>query len=697
MQSRKFCSLAIPCHKQIALYAKLGKLQDARKVFDHMPNKDVTSWNSIVAGYFQNNQPGEAQILFDQMPFRNLVSWNGLISGYVKNGMLSDARNIFDKMPERNVVSWTAMVRGYVEEGLVSEAESLFWKMPEKNVVSWTVMLGGLIQEGRVEEAWKLYNMMAAKDVVATTSMIGGLCQVGRVDEARVIFDDMPYRNVFSWTSMVSGYAQHGKVDIARKLFEVMPEKNEVSWSAMLMGYLQSGRIQEALKFFDVMPVKPLSVCNTLVLSLGQAGEFTRAQDVFDSLREKDVDTWNAMIKVYMENGLELHALDIFRLMQSQGIRLNFSLSASVLSVCANLASLDYGRQIHAQILKSKLDYDPYIFAVIISMYMKCGALTKGKQVFDSFVSKELVLWNSIITGYGQHGLGNEALQLFLDMHASGVAADDVTFVGVLTGCSYTGKVKEAQEIFGDMGSKYLVEPKTEHYACMVDMLGRAGRLNEAIALIEDMPEKAGATIWGSFIAACKIHGDLNFAEIAADKLQELEPENSGPYVLLSNVYASKGRWLDVSNLRKSMRTRKVKKSPGCSWVVVEKKVHMFTSDGSMYHPDHVMIANMLKELGTLLGEAGYIPDGSFVLHDVDEEEKECSLGHHSERLAVAYGLLKLPEGMPIRVMKNLRICGDCHTAIKLIAKVTGREVILRDGNRFHHFKDGLCSCGDYW
>nr|GLL31774.1 pentatricopeptide repeat-containing protein At1g56690, mitochondrial-like isoform X2 [Ipomoea trifida] len=684
-------------NSRIACFARLGQIKDARKVFDQLLNKNVASWNAIISCYFQNHRPIEAQQLFDQMPRRNIVSWNGLVSGYVKNGMVNEARKVFERMPERNVVSWTALVRGYVEEGLISEAESLFWQMPEKNVVSWTVMLGGLIQAGRIGEAKRLYDMMPVKDVVSMTNMIGGYCLAGRVDEARGIFDSMDVKNVISWTSMVTGYAQNDRVDIARKLFEVMPEKNEVSWTAMLLGYTQNGRIEEAWKLFKEMPVKPTAACNAIILGVGQNGEVDKARMVFDSTMEKDDGTWSAMIKVYERKGYELNALNLFRLMQREGVRPNFPSLISTLSVCASLATIDYGREIHALLIRSKLDEDIYVSSVLITMYVKCGDLVRARTIFDRLSSKDTVTWNSIITGYAQNGLGEEALEVFREMCSQGIAPDVVTFVGVLSACSYTGKVKEGQDIFESMNSKYLLEPESEHYACMVDLLGRAGRLTEAMDLIEKMPMEADAVIWGSLLAACRMHMNLDFAEVAGKKLLQLEPEKTGPYVLLSNIYATKGRWADAAAVRRDMRSRKLSKSPGCSWLVVEKKVHMFTGGESKPHPEHQMIIKMLDTLGSMLREAGYYPDGSFVLHDVEEEERVQSLRYHSEKLAVAYGLLKLPGGIPIRVMKNLRVCGDCHSAIKLIAKVTGREIILRDANRFHHFKDGSCSCRDYW
>ncbi|XP_051128630.1 pentatricopeptide repeat-containing protein At1g56690, mitochondrial-like [Andrographis paniculata] len=698
IQCRRYClTAAIPASSQIAYYVRLGEIHTARKLFDQIPEKTIATWNSIISGYFQNTQPEEAQRLFEEMPQRNTVSWNGLISGYIKNGMVMKARQVFDVMPERNVISWTAMVKGYVMEGMISEAEALFWNMPERNVVSWTVMLEGLIRQGRINEARSLYNLMPVKDIVARTSMIGGLCSQGHLDEARRIFDDMPRKNVVSWTTMISGYVQNGKVDVARKLFEVMPGRNEVTWTAMLMGYTQCGRIEDALELFNTMPTKPVVACNAMITALGECGEVAKARRVFDLMREKDEGTWNAMIKIYERRGFELKALDVFRLMQEKGVRPHFPSLISILSVCASLAILDHGRQIHAQVLRSKLDNDVYLSSVLITMYMKCGDMVNAKMLFDRFSDRDVVMWNAMITGYAQHGLGDEALDSFREMALSGIQADEITFIGILSACSYRGKVKEGKEIFEAMKSKYSVEPTTEHYACMVDLLGRAGQLNEAMDLINGMLVEPDAVVWGSLMGACRNHMNADLAEVAAKKLLELEPKNAGPHVLLSNIYASKGRWGDVAKLRENMRSWKVRKLPGYSWIEVDKEVHVFSGGETKLHIEHMEIIKMWEKLGAMLRETGYNPDGAFALHDVDDEEKAQSLRLHSEKLAVVFGLVKIPKGVPIRVMKNLRVCGDCHTSIKLIAKVTGREIIVRDANRFHHFRDGTCSCKDYW
>lgn len=569
--------------------------------------------------------------------------------------------------------------------------------MPERNHVTYTVLLGGFLDAGRVNEARKLFDEMPDKDVVARTAMLSGYCQAGRITEARALFDEMPKRNVVSWTAMISGYAQNGKVILARKLFEVMPDRNEVSWTAMLVGYIQAGHVEDAEDLFNAMPDHPVAACNAMMVGFGQHGMVDAAKAMFERMCARDDGTWSAMIKVYEQNEFLMEALSTFREMLCRGIRPNYTSFISILTVCAALATADYGRELHAAMLRCSFDTDVFAVSALITMYIKCGNLDKAKRVFNMFEPKDVVMWNSMITGYAQHGLGEEALGIFDDLRLARMAPDGITYIGVLTACSYTGKVKEGREIFNSMGMNSSIRLGAAHYSCMVDLLGRAGLVDEALDLINNMPVEPDAIIWGALMGACRMHKNAEIAEVAAKKLLELEPGSAGPYVLLSHIYTSTGRWEDASDMRKFISSRNLNKSPGCSWIEYNKMVHLFTSGDVLSHPEHAIILNMLEELDGLLMESGYSADGSFVLHDVDEEQKAQSLRYHSERQAVAYGLLKVPAGMPIRVMKNLRVCGDCHSAIKLITKITSREIILRDANRFHHFKDGLCSCRDYW
>ena len=265
-----------------------------------------------------------------------------------------------------------------------------------------------------------------------------------------------------------------------------------------------------------------------------------------------------------------------------------------------------------------------------------------------------------------------------------------------MSACSHAGLVDRGTEYFYSMNQYYGITANSRHYTCMVDLLGRAGRLDESQKLIRNMPFEPDAAAWGALLGASRIHGNTKLAEMAAELVFEMEPENGGMYVLLSNLYAASGRWADVSKMRLKMRDTGVKKIPGCSWLEIQNKIHMFSA-GDSCHPDRDKIYAYLEELDFKMRQEGYVASTNLILHDVDEEEKEHMLKYHSEKLAVAFGILSIPAGRPIRVIKNLRVCEDCHNAIKYISKIVGRLIILRDSNRFHHFREGSCSCGDYW
>jgi pentatricopeptide repeat protein len=301
-----------------------------------------------------------------------------------------------------------------------------------------------------------------------------------------------------------------------------------------------------------------------------------------------------------------------------------------------------------------------------------------------------------MITGYGMHGHGEEALALFHKMQKIGIKPDHVTFTCVLNACSHAGLVDEGRQYFNSMSQAFCVTPRVEHYACMVDLLGRAGCLDEAQTFIERMPLEPNAGVWGALLGACRIHGNIELGERVAKCLFNLEPENDGNYILLSNIYASSGRWDDVAKVRAKMKEKQVKRTPGRSLVEVKGRIHAFCV-GDRSHPQSDQIYATLEILAGQMKEAGYIPNTNFTLHNVEEEVKENLLSSHSEKLAIAFGLINTSPGTPIQITKNLRVCDDCHTATKFICKIVSREIIMRDANRFHHFKDGLCSCGDYW
>eukprot|EP01018_Ginkgo_biloba_P022532 Gb_14918 [translate_table: standard] len=685
----------------VNMYAKCRSVVDARRVFDQMSKRDVFSWTVMIAAYTRDGLAEEALTLFHRMQqagiqpnqftfasvlpaCANLATLkevheeiircrfecdvfvgSALVDMYAKCGSIENASDVFEKMPKRDIVSWNAMIAGYAQNGHVDEALKLFQEMPQRDVFSWNAMISGYAQNGDVDEAMKLFQKMPQRDLVSWNIMIAGYTQNGKVEEALKLFQKMPQQDVVSWNTMIAGYIQSGHFDEALKLFQNMPEPDVVSWNAMIAGYAQNGHVDEALKLFQKMP-KP------------------------------NVVSWNAMIAGYAQNGQGEEALKLYQQMQLTGVKPDPTTFASVLPACANFAALEQGMEIHEDVINSGLQSDVFVANALVDMYAKCGNTEKARDLFDNMHQRNAISWTSLIAGYSMNGCAKEALKLFEQMQQSGMKPDHVTLVCVLSACCHAGLVDEGRQYFDCMGSDYGITPTMEHYGCMVDLLGRAGHLEEAEDFINKMPIKPDASVWGCLLGACRVHSNIELGERVAEHLFELDPQNASPYVLLSNIYATVGRWDGIEKVRNMMKNRRVKKTPGCSWIEVDKQVHAFLV-GDTSHPQTHEIYAKLETLSGQMKAAGYVPDMNFVLNDVEEEQKEQILFHHSEKLAIAFGLISTSSGTTIRVIKNLRVCGDCHSAIKFISKIAAREIVVRDANRYHHFKDGWCSCGDYW
>lgn len=429
-----------------------------------------------------------------------------------------------------------------------------------------------------------------------------------------------------------------------------------------------------------------------------KAGRIHEAREVFNCLPERDVVSCTAIISGYAQLNLDKEALEVFRYLQGKGMESNYVTYASVLTALSGLAALDLGRQVHAHILRCELPFYVVLQNSLIDMYAKCGNLTYARRIFNSMPERTVISWNAMLVGYSKHGRGGEGIDLFRFMREENkTKPDSVTILAVLSGCSHGGMEDVGLRIFYEMVEKDdWFKPEIGHYGCLVDLLGRAGRVEEAFELVKKMPCEPTAAVLGSLLGACRVHAKVEIGEFIGRQLIEVEPENAGNYVILSNIYASAGRWEDVGNMRHLMTQKAVTKEPGKSWIEIGQFLHTFhASDRS--HPRREEVFSKLKDLCVKLKEAGYVPDLSCVLHDVDDEQKEKILLGHSEKLALTLGLIATPAGASLRVIKNLRICVDCHNFAKLISKVYQRKVSLRDKNRFHYIDGGVCSCGDYW
>ncbi|XP_052190992.1 pentatricopeptide repeat-containing protein At1g34160 [Diospyros lotus] len=434
----------------------------------------------------------------------------------------------------------------------------------------------------------------------------------------------------------------------------------------------------------------------TLLDVYAKSGDLENAHNVFDGMRVRDIASWNALIAGLAQGSRPNEALELFKRLRLEGLKPNEVTVLGVLSACSQLGAIREGEKIWDYIRDENLDANVQVCNAAIDMYAKCGFVEKAYWVFDNIkCKKSLVTWNTLIMASAMHGDGYRALELFEQMHEANVSRDSVSYLAALCACNHAGLVEEGFRLFNSMEGCG-ISPNVKHYGCVVDLLGRAGRLEEAFQLVDSMPMVPDVVLWQTLLGACKTYGNINMAERVSRMLMEMGSNSCGNFVLLSNLYAAHERWDDVRRVRDAMNSIEVKKVPGFSYTEVDGAVHKFVN-GDQSHPSWQHIYRKLEEVRFRIEAYGYVPETNYVLHDIGQEEKENALCYHSEKLAVAFGLISTGESSPIQVIKNLRICGDCHVVIKLISKIYDREIIVRDRARFHRFKEGSCSCRDYW
>ncbi|KAJ9676089.1 hypothetical protein PVL29_024874 [Vitis rotundifolia] len=569
---------------------------------------------------------------------------NNLINMYGKCGLIQDALNLFNQLPHRDPISWASILTANNQANLPRLTLSMFPAMfkqdglqPDHYVFACLVKacaILGAIKQGKQVHASFIVSPVSDDDVVKS-SLVDMYAKCGLPDIGRVVFDSISSKNSISWTAMISGYAQSGRKLDAIQLFQKMPVKNLLSWTALISGLVQSGNWVDSFYLFMEMQSKGIDIVDPFILS-------------------------------------------------------------SIIGASANLAVLGLGKQIHCLVILLGYESSLFVSNALVDMYAKCSDVLAAKNIFGQMVQRDIVSWTSIIVGTAQHGLAEEALSLYNRMLSTGLKPNEVTFVGLIYACSHVGLVSKGRYFFDSMIKDYGINPSLQHYTCLLDLLSRSGHLEEAENLIKAMPFKPDEATWAALLSACNHHRNTLIGIRVADHLLSLKPEDPSTYILLSNIYASAAMWESVSKVRRFMAAMEVKKEPGYSCIVLGKESQVFLA-GETSHPAKDEIFGLLKELDAEMKRRGYIPDTSSVLHDLEQQEKERQLFWHSERLAVAYGLLKGIPGMVLHIVKNLRVCGDCHTVLKFISIIVKREIVVRDANRYHHFKDGKCSCNNFW
>ncbi|KAK7350899.1 hypothetical protein VNO77_09938 [Canavalia gladiata] len=632
-------------NRLVDAYGKCRRLEDARKVFDHMPHKNTFSYNAILSVLTKSGNLDEALSIFKFMPEPDQCSWNAMVSGFAQHDRFEEALKFFVGMHSEDFV---------LNEYSFGSALSACAGLADLNV---GIQIHTLISKSRY-----------SSDVYMGSALVDMYSKCGVVACAQRAFDGMVVRNIVSWNSLITCYEQNGPAGKALEVFVRMMnsgvEPDEITlasvvsacatlsaireglqihaqvmkWdkfrndlvlgNALVDMYAKCNRVNEARLVFDRMPLRDVVSETSMVSGYARAASVKAARLMFSKMMERNVVSWNALIAGYTQNGENEEAVRLFLLLKRESIWPTHYTFGNLLNVCANLADLKLGRQAHTHILKhgfwflSGEESDIFVGNSLIDMYMKCGLVEDGCLVFEHMLERDNVSWNAMIMGYAQNGYGTEALEIFSKMLVSGEKPDHVTMIGVLSACSHAGLVEEGRHYFQSMRTEHGLAPMKDHYTCMVDLLGRAGCLDEANNLIQTMPMQPDAVVWGSLLAACKVHGNITLGKCVAEKLIEIDPLNSGPYVLLSNMYAELGKWKDVVRVRKQMRQQGVIKQPGCSWIEIQSRVHVFLVKDKR-HPRKKDIYLVLKILTKQMKRAGYVPevdDGEIFEEESDSE-----------------------------------------------------------------------------
>ncbi|KAG0476602.1 hypothetical protein HPP92_012977 [Vanilla planifolia] len=742
----------------ISAYASAGLYDDALLLFRSNPQlySSTVPWSSLISGFSRSGRTVDAFHIFHRMLFVGLRPDPYSLGAYIRacsnlpsliTGEVAHSLAIKSSLNADSFVA-AALVAMYSNCGQATAATFVFDSVPmecRSNRVLWTSLIMARAHDGDHLRAMELFRLMRYEGfapnqftlpIVLTACAADLALDFGRQIHALATHTGL-YTSQFVQSSLVNLYAKCSDLAAAKMVLALAEHDDTVSWNSLIVRCSRAALHDDALSLFSEMHRRCIGmdefsfpsalnslaaaddlgnglalhclvektgfgnrqhVGNALVDMYSKCGQPVVAYKLFDTLPSRNVVGWTALYNGYSRHVSDESALRLYCRMRAIGVHPDEYIISSVLSSCADLTLLELGRQVHAVAILLGLVSFRSASNSLITMYAKSGCAHAACEVFNSMIHRDAITWTAMIVGYAQNGRGRDSLVLFNQMVRSGATPDYVTFIGLLFACSHAGMVDVGRAHFDSMEPLYGVAPGPEHYACMVDLLCRGGRVSEGAALLFSGAgaAMADATVWKSLLAGSRVHRDVHVAEWAAGELLRLDPGDATAYVMLSNVYSAAGRWTDVARVRGVMRARGVTKEPGCSWVEDCGRVHVFHVDDR----GHPMAAEIYEKVTEMLEEAeaaGYMVDTRWSLQYAAEEEREWGLAHHSEKLAVAFGLLCGPKEKPIRVYKNLRICGDCHTAIKFVAKVYEREIVLRDSNCFHHFSGGNCSCFDYW
>ncbi|XP_010260690.1 PREDICTED: pentatricopeptide repeat-containing protein At5g52850, chloroplastic [Nelumbo nucifera] len=723
----------------INLYSKCNKFLEVSDIFASMENGDTVSWTATISSFVRARDWTQSLRLYSRMirmgvppneftfvellaasvflgldhgklVHAHVILWGiklnkilktALVDMYSKCQRMGDAEKVSVQTPEADVLLWTALISGYTRVLDVAGAIAIFRKMITRGFMPNNFTYAGVLNacssilDLRLGQQIHLKVIQAGleHDVSVGNALVDMYMKCSSLmGFALKAFEEILSPNIISWTSLIAGFTQHGFEGQAFQAFFEMrivgEEPNSFTLSSILKACHKVGSLNQVQSLHAYILKTKLdtdtTVANALIDVYARLQVLDYAWRVFNMMNHRDAITYTSLATMINHMGNHEMTVNILTNMHNNGVKMDDFSLASFLCAYASLAAIEPGKQLHCYAVKSSLCRWISVSNGLVDFYGKCGSMHDACRIFMEITEPNIVSWNGLISGLALNGHFFSALSRFEDMKLAGIEPDNITFLLVLYACSHGGLVDQGLEYFHSMSKSYNMIPQLDHYVCLVDLLGRAGRLEEAVNVIETMPFTADALIYKTMLASCRLHGNIALGEDMARRVLELDQSDPAIYVLLANMYDDAGR-SDLGNqTRQLMRQRGLRKNPGQSWIEIRNKVHVFKA-GDRSHPQINEIHEKLESLGARLDSLGY------------SYEDNASSSYHSEKLAVGFGLLGTTSRAPIRIIKNLRICKDCHTFIRLVTEVVDREIIMRDGNRYHMFKKGDCSCRGYW
>ncbi|KAH7331573.1 hypothetical protein KP509_20G040800 [Ceratopteris richardii] len=730
----------------IDLYCKCGALSEAQDILNEIPVRGVVPWTTLMAGYVDHGSCHEALECFDKMQNedqvvpdefsfasslkacghegclergrdvhlkltkvgyeRDAYIGSSLISMYAKCNSPREAQKVFDSLPVQNIVVWNALLSGYAEHAHVKEALTCFKEMKMNGIVPDAVALActlkccgdaNAVDEGRALHTLVRQQRLEGHPAIAS-SLVAFYTRHGSHGEALEVFEKVEIKDVMIWTSLISGYVEHGFNLEALEAYERM-QKHHVSPDAFTLACIvKACNNLGNMKILHGLHMQALKagldgdmfVVSALVNAYAKHACVVDSYEILNKVPKRDIVSWNSLFTGIVEGDAIEEVFEFLDVMLSEGMTLDNVTYACIIKACGNLGSISKGRRYNTEIAAKGLDNDTSIAGSLISMYAKCGALVDAREIFDRMPMQSPVIWSLMIQGYALNHEGGMVIEFFEEMQKAGIQPDAVIFTCLLAACSHASLVFEGKRYFSQMREKFGISPADEHYTCMVDLLGRSGHLIEAEKFLDMIPHVSEGT-WAALLCACKTHLEPELGWRCLEQLVQKIPEDATWYVLMADILANTGRLNELYKLEVLRKHVGAKKKPATARIEVNGKVHEFVA----HEESSKEISSLLRSLTLRARAEGYLPNLDSDFEPDTDETKAIALCEHAEKFAIAFGILNTPQGATLRVTKNLRMCNDCHNASKVIAKLENREIIIRDDSCIHHFKGGLCSCGD--